>query len=550
MGLNMGRSFLTLGLLFTFVGLSAALFKVGNAGEDAVHLREAINGILSVSSAKFITSIAGIIFFIFWTLMARIFVARQQAAADQLALAIQGLTTMITPEIILLDQLLASQEQTERMKTLADDVAVAFEAKLNTVVGARLDAFPEHVDAALKPVVCAIEGMGKAIGEGTEDAMTLVAKQLVTGVNEAAGAEMRSVVEALNATASELKRAQGGIGDSGNQFGASVVSAADTMTASVTRMAETIERRLGDLDVRIAGMDTALKSGAQSITGLTQGMSEATSSALQEALRTISGQAARAAEQAREQSQAHILPLFESLHDLVIGIRQTADEGRVRLVDGGKTAADTLVGAASAMGERLTQASDEASANLAHAATAMASRMDAAVDQFRSLEHTIADHVVHMQRSGETMATAGTTFEVATERLRQAADPVTSLLVTIEASAREATEAVRLATSARGSLELAAASLIGAADQASKAFQSYQDRFEFTDDVLGRTFERLVSGITDLSSEVAKVVADMQGHLAQAVGTLGGGVEDVRAMIEGMTAAVSDLDDVLNSARQ
>jgi hypothetical protein len=63
--------FLTLGLLFTFVGLSAALFKVGDAGADAVHLREAINGILSVSSAKFITSIAGIIFFICWTLIAR-----------------------------------------------------------------------------------------------------------------------------------------------------------------------------------------------------------------------------------------------------------------------------------------------------------------------------------------------------------------------------------------------------------------------------------------------------------------------------------------------
>jgi hypothetical protein len=45
--------FLTIGLMFTFIGLSAALFKVGDAGEDAVHLREAINGILSVSSAKF-----------------------------------------------------------------------------------------------------------------------------------------------------------------------------------------------------------------------------------------------------------------------------------------------------------------------------------------------------------------------------------------------------------------------------------------------------------------------------------------------------------------
>jgi len=33
---------------------------------------------------------------------------------------------MVSPEIVLMDQLLAAQEQTDRMKTLADDVAVAF----------------------------------------------------------------------------------------------------------------------------------------------------------------------------------------------------------------------------------------------------------------------------------------------------------------------------------------------------------------------------------------------------------------------------------------
>jgi hypothetical protein len=540
--------FLTLGLLFTFIGLSAALFKVGNAGEDAVHLREAINGILSVSSAKFITSIAGIVFFIFWTLLARTFVAGQQAAANRLALSIQSLTIMVTPEIILMDQLVASQDQTERMKTLADDVAVAFEAKLNTVVGARLDAFPGHVEASLKPVVSAIEGMGKTIGEGNQEAMALVAKQLMTDVNEAAGAEMRSVVEALKTTASELMKAQGGIGNSGSQFGASIVAAADTMTASVTRMAETIERRLGDLDSRIAGVDAALKNGAQSITGMSQGMSAAASAALEESLRIISGQAARAAEQAREQSQAHLLPLMEALRDLVSQIRQTADEGRGHLVDGGKTAADALALAGRMMGDRLTQASDEASTSLAHAATSMAERMDAAVIQFQSLERAVAGHIVHMQQTGETMTAAGTTFGVASERLRQAAEPVTTTLVTIEASAREAAESLRQATAAKGALESAASSLIDAATQANAAFQSYQDRFASTDEVLGRTFERLVGGVTDLSGEVAKVVADMQGHLANAVGALGGGVEQVREMIDSMTATVSDLNDVLSRA--
>ena len=41
-----------------------------------------------------------------------------------------------------MDQLLASREQADRMKTLADDVAVAFEARLTDVVGRRLDEPP------------------------------------------------------------------------------------------------------------------------------------------------------------------------------------------------------------------------------------------------------------------------------------------------------------------------------------------------------------------------------------------------------------------------
>ena len=474
--------------------------------------------------------------------------ADQQAALDRLVRAIQRLSTMVTPEIVLMDQLLASQEQTERMKTLADDVAVAFEAKLSTVVGARLDNLPGQVDASLRPVVNAIEGMGKAIGEGNQEAIALVAQRLMSGVNEAAGAEMRAVVEALKSTASELTKAQGGIGVSGSQFGASITTAADAMTASVTRMADTIERRLGDLDGRIAGVDAALKNGAQSITGLTQGMSAATSGALEEALRTISGQAARSAEQAREQSQAHMMPLLEALRDLTSDIRQTAGEGRNHLIDGGKTAAETLTTAARAMGDQLAHASGTASASLTQSAASMAERMDGAVIQFQSLERAVAGHVVHMQRTGESIGAAGTTFGVASERLRQAAEPLASTLITIEASARAAAEALRLAVSAKSDLAAAATSLTSAADQASTAFQSYQDRFAATDDVLGRSFEKLIGGVTNLGGEVSKVVAEMQGHLAQAVSKLGGGVELVREMVDGMTSTVGDLSEVLSRA--
>ncbi len=72
--------FLTVGLFFTFVGLSAALLKLAGDGHEPLspaQLKIAVEGILAVSSVKFITSIAGILAYIFWSL-----VARQQSATQ------------------------------------------------------------------------------------------------------------------------------------------------------------------------------------------------------------------------------------------------------------------------------------------------------------------------------------------------------------------------------------------------------------------------------------------------------------------------------------
>ncbi len=83
---------LTLGLLFTFVGLSAALFKVGDAGTNTNELRSAISEILRISSAKFITSMAGIVAYIIWTVVARSYESAQTKLACELATAVQALS--------------------------------------------------------------------------------------------------------------------------------------------------------------------------------------------------------------------------------------------------------------------------------------------------------------------------------------------------------------------------------------------------------------------------------------------------------------------------
>lgn len=72
---TLGGVFLTIGLFFTFVGLSAALLQVAGDGHGGAlspdKLRSAVENILGISSVKFITSLAGILAYIGWSLAAR-----------------------------------------------------------------------------------------------------------------------------------------------------------------------------------------------------------------------------------------------------------------------------------------------------------------------------------------------------------------------------------------------------------------------------------------------------------------------------------------------
>ncbi len=631
--------FLCLGLLFTFVGLSAALLGVGET-KTAEAVQAAVNRILEVSSAKFITSIAGIVLYIILLLIGRWVNADHYRAVSRFA--VQRLTTMITPEILLLDQLTAAREQTVRMKTLADDVAVAFEARLKEVVGVPLNAIPDALNKSIAPVVTAIQGMGSSLSQGADDALGRVA-------------------ERLEAAAATMQAAQGGIGASGAAFGTEISRATGTMTESVTKMAAAIDGKLEGLEGRIAQVTEALGQGANNIAGVSRGLTDATTAALTQALTTISAQAANSAEQARQQTQAAMQPLMDSLQAMAVQIQERAAEGsgslseggrsaaeamsgaaqkitetmtrleakiggidealargstslstagsdvgratsaaleaalktisgqaaqgaedarrlseaamgplmeslrdltrqiaeqagagRGHLVDGGKEAAGTLTAAAQQMGETLAGAVREAAEKLQAAAGTMATRMDAAVAEFQALERAVAQHVGHLDTTGRVITTAGQSFGTATTQLRLVAEPIQGTLASVEAAARAAVESLaaadqiqtgvrEAATGMQKSITDAMTKLQSAAQASSAAFTGYQERFAATDDALGRTVTELVNRTISLGDAAATAINGMNVKLGEAVGSLRTGVGEIAESVSGLEDATADV---------
>jgi hypothetical protein len=110
--------FLTVGLFFTFVGLSAALLQVSGDGHSGAlspdKLRGAVENILGISSVKFITSLAGILAYIGWSLAARFQADAQDRAVTCLVAEIRQLSIYVSPEKLLLQQLKTQTAQHEQ----------------------------------------------------------------------------------------------------------------------------------------------------------------------------------------------------------------------------------------------------------------------------------------------------------------------------------------------------------------------------------------------------------------------------------------------------
>ncbi|MGV0951409.1 MAG: hypothetical protein ACOYB3_12115, partial [Azonexus sp.] len=241
--------FLTVGLLFTFIGLSAALLKVSSInGADSAAMKAAITGILGVSSAKFITSIAGLLAYIGFSLVTRHYQSIQHATARDLADAVQHLSLPLAPELLLYEQNETARRQLTRSEHLADDLAVAIDKKLEQRLKALAADFGHYLGALQQdlsgataaPIVDAIQNMSET-----------VAQQFSKQIQQATGGEVNTVAERFTAVAAELARVKDGMGGAGEAFGDDIRKAAADLREAAGKMGQGLDSRSRELEETI-----------------------------------------------------------------------------------------------------------------------------------------------------------------------------------------------------------------------------------------------------------------------------------------------------------
>ena len=77
------------------------------------------------------------------------------------------------------------------------------------------------------------------------------------------------------------------------------------------------------------------------------------------------------------------------------------------------------------------------------------------------------------------------------------------------------------------------------------AFRTYQDGFSATDNALGLTIDKLVSGTISLGDAAATAIGGMNTKLGEALGALRTGVAEIGENVQGLEDGISKVADAM-----
>lgn len=529
--------FLTVGLLFTFIGLSAALLKVGGIdGADSAAMKAAITGILGVSSAKFITSIAGLIGYIGFSLLTSHYQSSQQTAARQLADAVQHLSLPLTPELVLYEQNDIARRQLTRMERLTDDLAVAIDAKMEQRLKVLAADFGQHLgiiqqdlpSATATPIVDAINNTSQT-----------VAQEFSRQVQQSAGGEINAVAERFTALAALLAEIQTGMGGMGQEFGVEIKAAAASLVEAANRMGRGVQAQSTELEQKIDAFGKALKS----IDGALHQVPDHISNALNATMSKLTG----------------------AVETLTARLAQGGQEGGDALREGGQQAGmeieKTVSRAGSEFDRLVTQASDElvkkftaAQARLQDAIKDLASQLQTVESSLKMLPDAVAAQVEHLQAAGQTFLNAGQAVTGASGSLQQAAQPLQQTATALRTSVDQIRDGVDMAAAihrqATESSQLALNGLRQAAAAAEQTFKSHVERFGRVDEELAKALATLRAGVEQVAKETQNVFSEYDKNIAKAVGSLGSVAQDLQDAAEEIGASVKQLAEARQPPRR
>jgi uncharacterized phage infection (PIP) family protein YhgE len=544
--------FVGIGLLFTFIGLVAALKAAsgGIAGGDVAAITGSLSKLLGAATAKFYTSIAGLGCSIVLGFVIRDGLARIDRGFARIAAALEERLLAATPESLASRLLEEAREQTGQLKLINTDIAVAIGRQLRDVLD---ETLPRHLLAAASPLTASVSAMIEAISSQSRDGVGEMINAFGERLEGATQGRMGELAEtlaglttALDGTARRMNQGGDDLGEAlrgaAGQLAATVDAVRDTVSGLAQRMqaeGEADRARLGD---QLSQVEHAMASiAARLVDAVEDGATRARDGA-GDATAALVGRVTEAAERLGAVSAGIEAAVSRASEHAQAAVRETAEGTARQLGAAGAEAVAELRSGVDALGIRLGALADE---------------LARTTEGLREVESRLAGH---SQAIGEaeagTRAVAGALGETAIgikraagdagDDLRGATQPllqVSERLAQATESARRSNESLeRVLTQTAEQTRRQTEASEKALDQLQTVWERHVGRFDVVDHQLGDAFNEIGMKLRENLGHLAKFSTEIDSHTTNAVSHFAGAIEELAGIAEEISKGVQAMN--------
>jgi ABC-type transporter Mla subunit MlaD len=576
-------AFLTIGLFFTFLGLSAALIKVGSMdGADSAAMKAAISGILNVSSAKFITSMAGILAYIWFSFWTRYYSSVQRKLANDLATAIQHLTTPMTPEALLYEQNRVVREQRDLLKSFSSDLATAIDEKLEGRLKVLSGEFGGHLEQQVGRLAGQLDQLNKGLPEATSQpivtAVHTISGEFAQSNKQGLEEVMGSLVESLKRM-TEISATLGavveGLRGSGSDFGREIKDASRHLQLVVERLGQDAQNRSGQINRQVDALAGELTEAARTFGDIStdmdgafsdllntfiptanliketmnQGGSEA-SAHLQESAKKAGVELREGADYVKNEMgsiEKRVHAIGKQLESIPDTINLSLQEILLALTSSATTAAndfgDSIDQAGSRFGKSVTDAGEgfrgnvgdsakllaESSQEIRKTASQFADNLGKIHRELNDLPDAVAKQITKLKAAGDVFTQAGNKVEDAATSLNHAANPVKDAAADIAQSVLKYDD---LQGALSDTLKQTLEQLTQTAKAARTVFETHEQRFGEVDKEMAEAIQQLRNGVITISVEFQNALVEYNQKIGNAMQDVSGRATELNDLID------------------
>ncbi|MGB0671442.1 MAG: hypothetical protein ACPGNT_08090 [Rhodospirillales bacterium] len=246
--------FVGFGLLFTFLGLVAALFFAtqGVSSPNIAVAQGALRDLLHAATFKFLTSVSGLSASLAIGIANRLLLHRLQSRFDALCTGLEDRLAFVTSEAIQVEQV----RQTVRQSKQFGEFRQAYAAEAARALRQAQEPLAETVAGLDR----AMMGLADNLKDMNKDALAQMAQAFIDALSETAAKELNAIAATLDGLNGELARLSQRLDETGQAFGARIEGAGVGLETGISAASKALA---GSVDEAGKGLVSGLAGASE-----------------------------------------------------------------------------------------------------------------------------------------------------------------------------------------------------------------------------------------------------------------------------------------------